>query len=61
MSIKGTDKTTWIVVEVNSGIPVDIKAFSNHDVATNYLESLRQSLNPDNDEAEIFKVDLPTD
>jgi len=59
MSEKGTDKATWIVVEVNSGIPVEVKAFSNQDRAIDYLEGLRQSLNPDNDEADVFKIDLP--
>ena len=55
---KESTKSSWIVVEVNSGVPVEVKAFSNQDVATKYLEDLRQRLNPDNDEAGIFEIEL---
>ena len=54
-------KSAWIVVEVNSGIPVDVRTFTNQDLATEYLEGLRQNLNPDNDEVGIFEIDLPFD
>lgn len=58
---KPSTKPTWIVVEVNSGIPVGVQAFSNQDTAINYLESLRENLNPDNDEAGIFEINLSSD
>lgn len=54
-------KSAWIVVEVNSGIPVDVRIFTKQDLATEYLGGLRQNLNPDNDEVGIFEVDLPID
>ena len=55
---KPSTKPTWIVVEVNSGIPVEVQAFSNQETAIKYLESLRENLNLDNDEAGIFEVDI---
>ena len=58
MSSKTSSKSTWVVVEVRSGIPVEVKAFPNQEKATEYLVSLRESLNLDNDEAGIFEVNL---
>jgi hypothetical protein len=53
-----SDNSIWIVVEVRSGIPVAIKAFSSYKSADVYLEIVRKSLNLDNDETGIFQVDL---
>ena len=52
------NKSIFVVVEVNSGIPVEVRAFSNQDMATEYLEDLRNRMNPDNDEAGIVIVPL---
>jgi len=52
------EKLYWIVVEVRSGIPVGVKAFSNYDSANEYSESLRKNLNLDNDETGIFEIHL---
>lgn len=53
-----SDNVVWIVVEVQSGIPVAVKAFSSYELANEYSESLRKSLNPDNDEIGIFQINL---
>ena len=58
MSSKTSSKSTWVVVEVRSGIPVEVKAFPNPKRATEYLVSLRESLNLDNDEVGIFEINL---
>ena len=58
MGSKISTKSTWVVVEVRSGIPVEVKAFPNQEIATEYLISLRENLNLNNDEAGIFEVNL---
>ena len=59
MITKTSTKIAWIVVEVHSGIPINVKAFQNQEIATEYLESLRKNLNLDNDEVGIFEIDFP--
>ena len=51
----------WIVVEVQSGVPVAVKAFSAYESADEYSVSLRESINLDNDEIGIFQVQLESD
>lgn len=46
----------WIVVEVRSGIPVSVKAFSSYELAEEYSKSLRLNLNLENDETGIFPI-----
>jgi hypothetical protein len=52
------NKTIWIVVEVQSGIPVEIKTFPTFELANAYSEELRNSLNLDNDETGVFSITL---
>ena len=49
---------SWIVVEVHSGIPVRIKAFTDYETAEKYSETLRNNLNLENDETGIFQIDV---
>lgn len=44
----------WVVVQVKSGIPVSVDAFSKESEAETYKEQLQQELNPENDEAGLF-------
>lgn len=53
-----SSNTAWIVVEVRSGIPIDVKAFSSNESAIDYSELLRKSLNLENDETGIFQINL---
>jgi len=48
----------WVVVEVRSGIPAEISAFSTYEKANEYSESLRKNINLDNDETGIFEINL---
>lgn len=51
-----SDNTAWIVVEVHSGIPVNVKMFPKYDSAEQYSESLRKDLNLENDETGVFQI-----
>ena len=53
--------SAWIVVEVHSGIPVEVKAFSKPETAIEYCKSVREIINLDNDETGVFEVNLPVD
>jgi hypothetical protein len=55
---KTISKPSWLVVEVRSGIPVDVKLFSNYETAEKYTERLRRNLNLDNDEIGVFEINL---
>lgn len=56
MSKVANQGTMWVVVEVNSGIPADVKVFSTFKLAKKYTEALRKNLNLDNDETGIFEI-----
>jgi hypothetical protein len=58
MSNTITSKLYWVVVEVRSGIPAEISAFSTYEKANEYSESLRKNINLDNDETGIFEINL---
>ena len=52
------NNAVWIVVEVRSGIPVEVKAFSSHKLAYEYSESLRKDLDLNDDETGIFQLEI---
>ena len=58
MSKVANQGTMWAVVEVNSGIPADVKVFSTYELAEEYTESLRKNLNLDNDETGVFEINF---
>jgi hypothetical protein len=49
----------WIVVEVESGIAVDTKAYRTEAAAVRRTSGRRKALNPDDDDIQIFEVRLP--
>ena len=49
---------TWILVEVRSGIPVSVSAFSDEEQARNEEAKLRKPLNLQNDETGIFEIPI---
>lgn len=53
-----SENAMWVVVEVQSGIPVSVKAFSSYEDANKYSNLIRESLNLDNDETGIFQINL---
>lgn len=49
---------SWVVVEVRSGVPVSVKAFFEYETAEEYSETLRKSMNLENDETGVFPINL---
>jgi len=50
----------WVVVEVQSGIPVEVKAYRNKRSAVRREQFLRKRMRPDYDEVSIFEVEVRT-
>lgn len=48
----------WVVVEVQSGLPVVVEAYRNKKDAQIREEMLRSKINPNNDETDIFEVQV---
>ena len=46
----------WVVVEVQSGIPVGVNAYLNKRSAVRREQALRKRMRPDYDEVGIFNV-----
>jgi hypothetical protein len=57
MTKPGTD-SLWVVIEIQGGIPVDLKAFREKTSASKYEEERRAKLNLEEDETAIFQVSL---
>lgn len=53
-----TRQTLWIVVLVESGIPVLVEAYRFSQVAMEREQELRGELNPDDDEVAVFEVEI---
>ena len=49
----------WILVEVRSGIPLKVKAFTEKELAIVEETKIREQLNLENDETGIFQIELP--
>jgi len=54
--IKNNKKSLWIVVLVESGIPVIVEAFQKEKEAKKREKYFRKNMNPDNDETGIFEI-----
>jgi hypothetical protein len=51
-------KPVWVLVKVQSGVPVKVEAFRNLRSARAHEDSWRRQMRPDYDESGIFKVIL---
>ncbi len=51
-------RVSWIVVEVQSGIPVSVRNFPDYESADHYSEILRRKLNLEDDETGIFEIEF---
>jgi hypothetical protein len=51
-------KSTWILVEVRSGIPVSARAFPRASLAKAEEAKLRELLNLEKDETAVFQVNI---
>ena len=50
--------TVWVVVQVESGVPVLAEVYRDEATAMNREESLRESARPDTDEVATFEVEV---
>ena len=50
--------TIWIVVSVESGVPVLVEAYYDAKKAKSRRRSLRRKINPDYDEVSVFEVEI---
>ncbi|MEA3311056.1 MAG: hypothetical protein U9Q76_02420 [candidate division WOR-3 bacterium] len=48
----------WVVVEVQSGIPVTVEAYRNQKIAQAREQTLRNEINSEDDETDIFEVQV---
>jgi hypothetical protein len=55
---KMKSKSTWILVEVRSGIPISARAFPSASLAKAEETKLREFLNLEKDETAVFQVDI---
>jgi hypothetical protein len=55
MKTKQSDEV-WVVVEVKSGIPVQVEAFAERNVAKRRQQKLRVQMRQDYDEVGFFKA-----
>lgn len=49
----------WIVVEVESGIAVDAKAYSSESAAVRRMSRRGKTLNLQDDDVQVFQVHVP--
>ena len=49
----------WVVVEVQSGIPVTAEGFLAWEPAEQREKYLRERMNPENDEIGVFEIPIP--
>jgi hypothetical protein len=55
------NKTIWVSVLVQSGIPVDVRAFRDSRSARSQLKLWRKDIRPDYDEGAVFEVEVPSE
>jgi hypothetical protein len=51
-------ESLWIVVKVESGIPVTVEAYRDRLSAEMREQCWRERMNPDNDESGVFEVQM---
>jgi len=54
------NKSLWILVYVQSGIPVIVEAYLRKEDAEKRERYYRKDINPDNDETGIFQITIVT-
>lgn len=55
---KEASETSWVVVMVQSGIPVQVEAYRDRQHAETRERLWRERMRPDNDEVGIFEVQV---
>jgi hypothetical protein len=52
---KGMPKSVWVVVDVQSGVPVDVEVFEQENRARRCLNSWRRTVREDYDTVSLFE------
>lgn len=58
MAKQDNSRTIWIVVEVESGIPVLTEAYLDAESAVQREQTLRKEMHPENDETGVFEIKI---
>ena len=58
MMPQGQPELLWVVVKVESGIPVVVEAYRDRQSAEMREQSLRKDMHPENDETGVFEVQI---
>jgi len=58
MTPQGQPKSLWVIVKVESGIPVTVEAYEDERSAKAREQVLRKHMHPENDETGIFVVEI---
>ena len=56
--IEKQNELLWVVVKVQSGIPVMAEAYRNKQSAELQEQSLRMQMHPENDETGVFEISV---
>ncbi|MBC7265331.1 MAG: hypothetical protein H5T64_13410 [Chloroflexi bacterium] len=56
--MKAQVETLWVVVKVESGIPVMAEVYQNEQSAKEREQCLRTFMHPENDETGVFRVQV---
>ena len=58
MSPREQPETLWVVVKVESGIPVIVEAYRDKQSAEAREQYLRKCMHPENDETGVFEIQI---
>lgn len=58
MMPQGQPELLWVVVKVESGIPVVVEAYRDRQSAEMREQPLRKDMHPENDETGVFEVQI---
>jgi hypothetical protein len=54
--MKEKQERIWVVVKVESGIPVTVEAYRNRQSAEKRERFWRENMHPENDETGVFRI-----
>jgi len=59
MTVREQPELLWVVVKVESGIPVLVEVHQDEQSAEMREQSLRKYMRPENDETGVFEIQFP--
>jgi hypothetical protein len=58
MTLQKQSELLWVVVKVESGIPVMVEVYRDKQSAEMREQSLRKCMHPENDETDVFEIQI---